>query len=152
MNEPHRGYIDLQSLHYFDYNTDLHLATIRAFFSIGKFLSDPDMPVATAFESFQLGAGYPTEVAVWTRSFPMPTRKTGRALLNPKGAKVWRTDGPTDGRCIWEMHGVWGWDTAKNEAVVLRENYFINHPQDGHKVRSKALIFPHLFLNTFPSD
>ena len=32
MNEPHRGYIDLQSLHSFDYNTDLHLAHVREYF------------------------------------------------------------------------------------------------------------------------
>jgi hypothetical protein len=31
MNEPHRGYIDLPSLHEFDYNTDLHLGNIRAY-------------------------------------------------------------------------------------------------------------------------
>ena len=29
MNEPHRGYIDLPSLHEFDYNTDLHLSHVR---------------------------------------------------------------------------------------------------------------------------
>jgi hypothetical protein len=29
MNEPHRGYIDLQSMHAFDYNTDLHLGAVR---------------------------------------------------------------------------------------------------------------------------
>jgi hypothetical protein len=29
MNEPHRGYIDLKSLHEFDYNTDLHLGVVR---------------------------------------------------------------------------------------------------------------------------
>ena len=29
MNEPHRGYIDLPSLHKFDYNTDLHLSYVR---------------------------------------------------------------------------------------------------------------------------
>lgn len=29
MNEPHRGYIDLQSMHRFDYNTDLHLGYVR---------------------------------------------------------------------------------------------------------------------------
>ncbi|KAF9023012.1 glycoside hydrolase family 5 protein [Hymenopellis radicata] len=117
MNEPHKGYIDLQSLHLFDYNTDLHLGVIP-----------------TAFDSFQLGAGHPTEVAVWTRSWPMPTRKTGQCLLNPEGAKVWREDGPSQGACIWEMHGVWGWDNSKKEAVALRESYFINHPMDGHKI------------------
>jgi len=29
MNEPHRGYIDLPSLHEFDYSTDLHLSYVR---------------------------------------------------------------------------------------------------------------------------
>jgi len=29
MNEPHRGYIDLPSLHEFDYSTDLHLSHVR---------------------------------------------------------------------------------------------------------------------------
>jgi hypothetical protein len=31
MNEPHRGYIDLPSLHELDYNTDLHLGGVRAY-------------------------------------------------------------------------------------------------------------------------
>src|ERR1700761_1756079 len=30
INEPHRGYIDLHSMHGFDYNTDLHLGPIRS--------------------------------------------------------------------------------------------------------------------------
>ena len=32
MNEPHRGYVDLQSMHGFDYNTDLHLGPVRTCF------------------------------------------------------------------------------------------------------------------------
>lgn len=117
MNEPHRGYVDLQSLHGFDYNTDLHLGA-----------------VPTAFESFQLAAGHPTQVTNWARSFPMPTTKKGSVLLNPKGESVWRLEGPTQGKCIWEMHGVWGWDTSKKEGVVLRENYFVKHPLGGRQV------------------
>ncbi|KAJ3722722.1 glycoside hydrolase family 5 protein [Lentinula guzmanii] len=117
MNEPHRGYVEVPSLHYFDYNTDLHLSA-----------------VPSAFESFQLGAGHPTEVAVWTRSFPMPTRKTGRAVLNVDKRKVWKEDGPTKGQCLWEMHGVWGWDKNKNAAIVLRESYFEKHPTNGKKI------------------
>lgn len=31
MNEPHRGYIDVPSLHEWDYNTDLHLAYVRTY-------------------------------------------------------------------------------------------------------------------------
>ncbi|KAG5644275.1 hypothetical protein DXG03_008760 [Asterophora parasitica] len=117
MNEPHPGYVNLQSFHSFDYNTELHLSHIP-----------------TVFESFQLGAGHPTSVAVWSRSFPMPTRKTSHAVLNPHGRSVWRPDGPSQGKCIWEMHDVWGWCKNKNEAVVLRENYFINDPVTGRKI------------------
>ncbi|KIY42944.1 glycoside hydrolase family 5 protein [Fistulina hepatica ATCC 64428] len=117
MNEPHRGYIELKSLHAFDYNTDLHLDYIP-----------------TAFESFQLGAGYPTEVAKWTRSFPFPTTKTGSSVLNVEGRSAWRADGPTKGQCLWEMHGVWGWDVKKDMAVVLRESYFVKHPMTGRKI------------------
>ncbi|KAF8266909.1 cytoplasmic protein [Lactarius quietus] len=117
MNEPHRGYIDIPSLHAFDYNTDLHLG---------------DVP--SAFQSFLLGAGHPTTVDRWTRSFPMPTRRTGKTLLNPHGRKAWRDDGPTGGRDLWEMHGVWEWDNAKNAGVVLAEKYFVNNPVTGRKV------------------
>lgn len=31
MNEPHPGYINLESLHSFNYNTDLHLSYIRKY-------------------------------------------------------------------------------------------------------------------------
>ncbi|KAI0819374.1 glycoside hydrolase [Trametes gibbosa] len=114
MNEPHRGYIELQSMHAFDYNTDLHLGH-----------------VPTAFQSFMLGAGYPTTVGHWTRSFPMPTRLTSQRVINTSGQKAWREDGPTQGNCLWQMHGVWGWDQKKNEGVVLRENYFRRDPASG---------------------
>lgn len=50
------------------------------------------------------------------------------------GRKAWRKDGPTDGKCVWEMHGVWGYDVLKKEGVVLRENYFVKHPMTGKKV------------------
>lgn len=64
----------------------------------------------------------------------MPTRKTAKITLNPKGRKAWREDGPTQGKCVWQMHDVWGWDTKKDEGVVLRESYFINNPKTGKKV------------------
>lgn len=50
------------------------------------------------------------------------------------GRKAWRKDGPTNGKCVWEMHGVWGYDVLKKEGVVLRENYFVKHPMTGKKV------------------
>ncbi|KAH9934532.1 glycoside hydrolase family 5 protein [Epithele typhae] len=117
MNEPHRGYIELQSMHSFDYNTDLHLAH-----------------VPTAFQSFMLGAGHPTAVGHWTRSFPVPTRLTSHKVINTAGQKAWREDGPTKGKCLWEVHGVWGWDETKNEGVVLRENYFKRDPQSSREI------------------
>ncbi|EMD36757.1 glycoside hydrolase family 5 protein [Gelatoporia subvermispora B] len=117
MNEPHRGYIDLKSMYEFDYNTDLHLGH-----------------VPTAFQSFMLGAGHPTAVGHWTRSFPFPSRLTSTKVINTTGQKAWRDDGPTQGKCLWEMHGVWGWDTQKNQGVVLRETYFTKDPMTGRKV------------------
>ncbi|KAI0752493.1 glycoside hydrolase [Daedaleopsis nitida] len=117
MNEPHRGYIELQSMHAFDYNTDLHLGH-----------------VPTAFQSFMLGAGHPTAVGHWTRSFPMPTRLTSQRVINTAGQKAWRENGPTQGKCLWEMHGVWGWDHKKDEGVVLRESYFKRDPDSGRDI------------------
>lgn len=57
-------------------------------------------------------------------------------MLNTSGVKAWRPDGPTQGRCLWEYHDVWRWDTTSNQAVILRENYFRRHPETGEKVRS----------------
>ena len=91
--------------------------------------------LATAFQSFMLGAGHPTAVGHWTRSFPMPTRLTSQRVINTAGQKAWRDDGPTMGKCLWEFHGVWGWDERKQEGVVLRESYFKQDPQSGRKVR-----------------
>ncbi|PBK62864.1 hypothetical protein ARMSODRAFT_1024423 [Armillaria solidipes] len=91
-NEPHRVYLESQYLHVFDYNTDFHLVNMPA-----------------AFVSFRLGASHPTEVPVYTRSSPMPTRKN-------------------------LIHGAWEWDVDRNEAVILRQNYFVKHPMTGQKV------------------
>ena len=107
---------------------------------------------ATAFESFQLGAGHPTEVAVWTRSFPKPTRKTGRVVLNLNKRNVWKEHGPTKGQCLWEMHGVWGWDKNKNEAIVLRESYFGKHPMSGKKVRFSSDLYLLINLDCMQID
>ncbi|KZV86991.1 cytoplasmic protein [Exidia glandulosa HHB12029] len=112
INEPHPGYACHPDLHGFNYNTDLHLGHIPS-----------------PLQSFALGAGHPTIVPTYTRSFPMPTRKTKHHLLNPKGRSVWKENGPTGGRCLWEIHGVWGWDMKKEEAVPLRENYFVRDPR-----------------------
>jgi hypothetical protein len=69
----------------------------------------------------------------------MPTKHTAHTLLNTSKTKVWRPDGPTQGRCIWEYHDVWRWNSASNKAVVLRENYFRQNPETGGKVRAFQL-------------
>lgn len=135
MNEPHRGYVELYSMHAFDYNTDLHLGHVRKCDHRAGFRSLADTVfIATAFQSFMLGAGYPTAVGFWTRSFPFPTRRTSTKVLNTARQKAWRDDGPTKGQCLWEMHGVWDWDRRKDEGVVLRESYFTKDPMTGRKV------------------
>ena len=143
MNEPHRGYIDLPSLHEFDYNTDLHLSAVRTCWSHQFALPHTHLSPASAFQSFMLASGYPTSVGYWTRSFPFPTRRTAYNVLNPMGSKAWRRDGPTGGKCVWEMHGVWGYDLIKKEGVVLRENYFVKHPMTGKKVASSPPRVPY---------
>ncbi|KAI0073547.1 glycoside hydrolase [Panus rudis PR-1116 ss-1] len=113
MNEPHRGYVELQNMHGWDYNTDLHLG-----------------PIPSPLQSFMLGAGHPTEVQYYSRSFPMPTRHTHHVLLNPEGRTVWKNGQ----KCIWEQHGVWGWDERTHKGVVLRESYFKKNPITGKPV------------------
>ena len=98
----------------------------------GQALSD--YLAASALQSFMLGAGYPTEVGFWTRSFPMPTRLTSTSVLNSANRKAWRENGPTGGRDLWEMHGVWGYDMQKKAGVVLRENYFVRDPMTNKPV------------------
>ncbi|TDL16620.1 glycoside hydrolase family 5 protein [Rickenella mellea] len=117
LNEPHRGYIEIPSIHEFDYNTDLHLSYIPS-------------PV----QSFALGAGHELLVPFWSRSFPMPTKLTSHRPLNTLRKNAWLKDGPTNGQCLWEWHNVWGWDRTKEEPVVLREGYFGKDPQTGRKI------------------
>jgi hypothetical protein len=90
--------------------------------------------LASAFNSFTLGAGHPTPVAHWIRSFPVPTKMDKHVLLNEEKLSAWREDGPTAGKCLWEMHGVWTYDERFKTAIVLREHYFNNHPETGQKV------------------
>lgn len=146
MNEPHRGYVSIPSLHEFDYTTDLHLH---------------DTP--NALQSFALGAGHAVPIPHYVRSWPWPTRVGKTVLRNQEGApllapflisfsdncssvgvKAWRADGPTKGQCVWEMHGVWGWDKSKKEGVPLREGYFKKHPETGKDVSCHVTLDTHL--------
>ena len=64
----------------------------------------------------------------------MPTKRTSHTLLNTTKTKAWRPDGPTQGRCLWEFHDVWRWNTVTDQAVILRGNYFTKHPDTGKKI------------------
>lgn len=125
MNEPHPGYIGMDSLHTFNYNTDLHL---------GEFPSP--------LQSFALGDGHAVKVPIYVRSFPFPTRRSGSKLVNEECVQVWKTRAGDEGspasksnksRCIWAKEGVWAWDNEKNKPVVLKDGYFSKHPE-GRKV------------------
>ena len=99
--------------------------------------------VASALQSFALGAGHSMLVPHYSRSFPMPTKLTSHEWVNEKEVSIWSPEGPTGGQCLWEWHGVWGWDRSKKEAIVLRENYFVKHPMTGKEVRmSLCKIYP----------
>lgn len=81
-----------------------------------------------------MGAGHPTpDVAIYTRSFPYPTRHTSSVVGNPTGAKVWREDGPTKGQCPFEREGVWRWSERKKTTIALQEDYF-SKDRRGRKV------------------
>ena len=138
MNEPHRGYIQIPSLHAFDYNTDLHLSHVRKSISLATHASlNPLRSVRLPIVPVGCWPPYPR--STWTRSFPMPTKKTSTTLLNTSKRTAWRPDGPTNGRCLWELHHVWGWDNVKDQSVVLQENYFSKIPITGRKVSAFCL-------------
>ncbi|TIA93051.1 hypothetical protein E3P81_01096 [Wallemia ichthyophaga] len=112
INEPHRGYIELDSFERWNYNTDLHIAHVPS-------------PV----QGMALGMGYPVSVAYYERSFPFPTRKTGERHITPR-RKAFQ-----DTRCCpWLNEGVWAWSSDKEKPVVLRQNYFQFNPVSRERV------------------
>src|SRR5258708_5593223 len=139
MNEPHRGYISLGSLHAFDYYKELHLHDCRGFFSalVDSIQLNSMVFIATALQSFALGAGHSVEVAHYVRSWPFPTRLARRIKRNAGNESVWRATGPTQGRCLCEMHGEGDWDERRRVAVALREKYFTRHPVSHRPVRCR---------------
>ena len=107
INEPHPGYIGLPTLHGWNYQTDLHLGA-----------------APSPLQSFAAGSGHETPgVAVYTRSWPVPTRKTASTVLPHKGeesARAWLNGV----QCAWEREAVWMWDREQGRTVVLKEGYF----------------------------
>ncbi|EIW69938.1 hypothetical protein TREMEDRAFT_38611 [Tremella mesenterica DSM 1558] len=125
INEPNPGYIGLDNLNEWNYNTDLHL---------GQFPSP--------LESFSLGAGHPTQITIWRRSFPWPTIPGGTIIANPDGISTWRTDGPSKGQCPWETEGVWRWSEEKKRGMSMQGDYF-SKDRNGRKVEwHRDFYFP----------
>jgi hypothetical protein len=80
LNEPHCGFIGLQSLHQWNELKELRLG---------------DSP--SALQSFLLGEGVPQKVPIFARSWPWPTRKGGLKLINEERRRAWLPGRP----CIW---------------------------------------------------
>lgn len=113
MNEPHPGFIGLQSLgSKFDEDTLLHL---------GEML--------TALHSMKLAAGIAQSIPVYTRFWPRPTRATSHRMFDPAGTSVWK-DGFSD---IWRSHGVW----SENTHI---DTYFATFPSS-HKRSGERINF-----------
>ncbi|KAI9265082.1 glycoside hydrolase superfamily [Phascolomyces articulosus] len=112
LNEPHHGYIGLETLKAFDPIVNLIFG---------------DAP--TPLQCFALGDGFPQKVGVYAKSWPIPTRKSHTRWINENRRKAWTTG---DG-CIWRQHGVW--DTnGKGKPVLKNSSYFSKHPETGDKV------------------
>lgn len=119
INEPHRGYVGLSDWHSWCYETDLH---------IGHFPS----PI----QSFALASGYKQEVPFYVKSWPFPTRRTHYSTIDPLGKSAWLPDAGMS-QCVWRAHGVWQWDSDKNQPIVLADDYFLRDPRPG---KNKARI------------
>lgn len=112
MNEPHPGYIGLETLHQFDPIVNLIFG---------------DSP--TPLQSFALGDGIPQEVDVYVKSWPFPTRKSHTHVINSSRTSAW-LPGQS---CIWRQHGVWKLDDLGNP-VLVDSAYFSKNPATGEKI------------------
>ncbi|OZJ04839.1 hypothetical protein BZG36_02328 [Bifiguratus adelaidae] len=111
MNEPHPGYIGL--------------ANIKAWDSTKNLLfGDAPSPL----QSIAAGAGIPQEIDIYTRSWPLPTRKTATRILNSEGVKAWLPGH----ECVWQVAGVWrpvqSKATGKTTVICDNPKYFSMHP------------------------
>ena len=103
MNEPHPGFIDLDSMHRYDEGLYLHLG---------------DMP--SAAQSILLASGLPQSVPVYEKSWPWPTRRVRERTITPAvRSGAWRLDRMD----IWLHHGVYTID-GYSDQVRFNDNYF----------------------------
>ncbi|KAL0098124.1 glycoside hydrolase family 5 protein [Phycomyces blakesleeanus] len=113
MNEPHPGYIGLNSLKEFDPISNLIFG---------------DSP--TPLQSFALGSGIPQTVGVYIKSWPFPTKRSHDRVINESKTSAW-IDGQS---CVWKEHNVWGVNKSTGEPELLDSAYFSKHPSTGVKV------------------
>ncbi|ORY87993.1 glycoside hydrolase superfamily [Protomyces lactucae-debilis] len=86
LNEPHAGFIGLASLDNFNEDVHLHLGN-----------------APSGIQSMLLASGVPQEVPHFTKSWPVPTKKTSIKMLNADGIRLWRDDMED----VWRQHSVW---------------------------------------------
>ncbi|KAI7861120.1 glycoside hydrolase superfamily [Circinella umbellata] len=110
LNEPHHGYIGLDTLKAFDPIVNLIFG---------------DAP--TPLQCFALGDGIPQKVGVYVKSWPIPTRKSHTRWINQNKQKAW-----SEG-CIWRQHGVWDIN-QKGKPILKNSSYFSANPETGEKV------------------
>lgn len=126
MNEPHRGLINLHDFHSWNYDTDLHIGHYPSF-----------------IQALALGSGYKQDVKFYVKSWPVPTRVSHTATIDPQGKSCWLSSsapsGEVDkfgvglGTCLWRAHGVWQWDESKQVPVVLQYDYFEKDHRQGRE-------------------
>ena len=106
MNEPHPGFIGLESMHSFEEGLYLHLG---------------DMP--SAAQSILLASGLQQSVPVYAKSWPWPTRHVRNRVITPsRPTGAWKP-GRDD---IWHAHSVYTLDTATGHPK-LDTKYFKRH-------------------------
>ncbi|KAG0196470.1 hypothetical protein BGX33_001603, partial [Mortierella sp. NVP41] len=112
MNEPHPGYIGLESMTRYEFNSNLVFG---------------DSP--SAVEGFALGDGMTLPIEVWVKTWPMPTKKQGTRMINTEKDSAW-----LDGECLWKQHGVWSVNPKTGKPQVDRPDYFTKHPVTGEPI------------------
>lgn len=123
MNEPHHGFIGMDTLEKFDEDVLLHLG---------------EMP--SAIQSMRLASGIPQKVPVYTTSWPKPTRISSYKLVNPDGINGWLPERED----IWQQHNVW-------LASAYQDAYFSCFPYD-HVRAGQKVDFNDDFYTPFLHD
>ncbi|KAK6543230.1 hypothetical protein TWF694_007126 [Orbilia ellipsospora] len=104
----------------------------------------------TAWQGILTASGRPCEIETWELG-SMGSYRTGKTLVDPKGAHAWLDSSHNDakygwrrdpgwrlGECIWAQHGVWDITTG----MLLRFDYFSKTP-------TGEIITADVFCNTY---